>query len=287
MAEIQAYTFEELQELHLPGYKCPANVYDVLSPETDWTVVTSASEYLVDEDTSVKKVLTGERQSSTHNQVISTMTMQTGRNYRLIRKLAEYRQKRYAVNPRSTCTLSEEAPESGELGTVISYEPNPQPLSLGHGTLSYFVGELNTYKLGLPTLLEAQIKALSLGSASLCSIHIGFSDVSNDSDDVRRYEPLVMLAAAVNLSREAAALIPAENDKYKYLGWTEDSRTFAEDVRTKNVLNLAPAAGNVALWDCAYGLCLKTTSSVSERADLDGHLALDDPAMLHRYRLTA
>lgn len=292
MAEIPTYTYDELQGLYLPGYNSVGTVMDILSDDSDWIPIVSASIFRINPDTNTNtlQTLTGIRQdrtkeddrASTHDRVVSTPTMQLPYATRHIRGLAEFRDLRGYSIESNNLKLSDSAPLSGDFGTVASYAPNPEPLNILGGTLAVFVANLLEYKLGLPNIAEANATRVSLGRVSLCSIHIGFSAVGDEHD---RYEPLVEFATAVFLDDEAATLLPNENDKYAYIGWT-DAEQFDQHVANKDVLGLAPSVGNAAVWFCAYGMCLKATSAVSSRKDLPEHLAFDDPRMTHRYAIS-
>lgn len=272
--EIPAYTFDELQELNLPGYKKPTYVYDVLGPESDWTPVLSTSIYAVRPSMFSKQAFTAIRKSDTHNQVISTPTMQMHKNYRSLHRLLDQR-RNYRIKL-APCELTQEAPLTRALGTVASFSPKPEPLDLRGGSLAWHVNRLNMYKLGLPDMDEIDRSGMVLGTASLCSVHIGFSRVGENENGEPLYEALANVAAAVRFGRTAVKLLSAESEKYEYMGWTNNSETFGEDVRNKDTLQLAPIVGNKAVWYCAYGLCLLTTSEVNSRPDLNGHLAYEE-----------
>ena len=272
--EIPAYTFSELQELSLPGYKTPASAYEILGLTSDWTAVLSASIYAVRPSMFSKRAFTAIRKSDTHNQVISTPTMQMQGSYRSLYRLLDYRTNHMIeLEPHA---LSEKAPLTRELGMVASFTPKPEPLDLRGGSLAWHVNRLNRYKLGLPDMDELDRDNTVLGTASLCSIHIGFSRVGENKDGEALYEALVNVAAAVRFGRAAVGLLAAESKKYEYMGWTNNSETFGEDVRNKDTVNLAPIVGNKAVWYCAYGLCLLTTSAVNARPDLNDHLAYEE-----------
>jgi len=273
MAEIPTYTYRQLKKLNLPGYKEQANVYDLLDRETDWTPVLSASIFLVDPFTLAKKTLTGVRKSNTHDNVVSTPTMQIPKTRRWLESFIRSRAS-FLIDQEPE-TLSKLAPFTRQFATIASYNPNPEFMDNG-SILPYYVDRLNTYKLGLPSVSGAVGRAtIGIGSASLSSVHLGFSRVGVNEKKEPLFEANAKVAAAVYLTHEAAALLPEENEKYAHIGWTEDSRTFPEDVRNKDTRRLVPIAGNIAVWYCAYGLCLDATSAVTSRDDIDEHFMLN------------
>jgi hypothetical protein len=291
MAEIPTYTFDELQRLHLPGYTTRGHILDILSDDSDWVPILSASIFRINPENAQLQTLTGIRQdktkedelATTHHGVVSTPTMQMPYATRHVRGLVEFRNLRGYCTMLNSNTLPLTAPITGEFGTVISYAPNPEPLdAIRGGTLSHFVGNLLEYKLGLPDIIEANAIRLDLGRVSLASVHIGFSAVGDEHD---RFEPLVEFATAVLLTDDAIKLLPSENDRYSHLGWT-DAAQFDQHVANKDVFGLAPSVGNAAVWFCAYGMCLKATGAVTSRKDLPEHLAFDDPRMTHRIAIS-
>lgn len=269
--EIPSYTFEQLQDLNLPGYTSGEyNVFEVLSHKSDWTPVLSASIFTIDPYTMAKRVLTGVRKSKTHHHVASTPTMQpfdvpaerTQFPYRFERL-------RHDLNPEA---LPINAPMTRQLATVAVYHADPQGMRF-YSNLTEYMDDLHMYKLGLPSVrTEIGRKAIGHSTVALSSVNIGFSRVGENEDGEQLYEPLVKLVAAELLDHKTAALLPMENEKYAHLGWTEDSDTFASDVANKDVFRLVPIAGDAAVWYCAYGQCLNATSTVTIRDDLDDYL---------------
>jgi len=270
--EIPTYTYEELQNLNLPGYKYSGDEYDVLDfIKSDWTPVLSLSIFLVDPETGVKRVLTGVRKSNTHNDVISTPTMQMIKSQGWLNAIVRSRESSKINQPPEI--LLENAPRTRQFAEVTRYEATQDRdwVSMnGMDMLGKYVNDLCTYKLDLPGI-ETSIgrKTVGLGAVSLASVNIGFSCVGENQHGQPLYEAITKVVATMNLPVEAVGLIARENRNYKYLGWTEDSRTFARDVEKKDTFRLAPIAGSVALYLCALGLCLDATSSVTTRDDLD------------------
>ncbi|MDB5175501.1 MAG: hypothetical protein JWM81_359 [Candidatus Saccharibacteria bacterium] len=261
MAEIPTYTLEQLAGLNLPGYCRPAMLPEIADPHTDWTPVLSLSILRQNpDDPSRTQLLTGVRHNTTtHDGVVSTPTGQIPRHIQpgLLSERQYFLSQDYQLD-----MLGWDAPVIREVGVLAFYRPHQEPLSTTSSVLSLVAQEVMRRKLSYPPA-DASVDT-QLGTISLTNVLFGFSYVDDDpTSGEPLYEALVMYGAAIILSEAGAALLPEENQKYKYLGWTEDSKTFGDDVRNKDVFKLTPTAGINAVEFCARGLCLATSSWAS------------------------
>lgn len=262
--------------MRLPGYRIPGTLLDIAAPGSDWLSVASLSLYRHDpENPDQLQTLTAIRQgATTHDEVASTLTAQIPQALQrpLVEEVGDYHRGAY---PRVTIGVN--GISSTETATVASYHPQHHTFPDGQAVLPYLFHDVVSRKLGVPEWSRRSLTDATLGSISLCRVKIGFSYVGEESDGTPLWEPLVLYGAAMMLfDGDAASMIPASNEKYRNIGWT-DVGGFADNVRRRSVEGIVPSAledGDIATV-CARGLCLAMTSTVSEAPDLRAHLGLE------------
>jgi len=285
--ELPVYSAEELLDpsMDLPGYGKLGNMTQMDRTEpgqliaSDWLPVLSLSVFRQHPDDQNRlQTLTGIRQNTaTHEGVVSTLT--NALPPRLALTLLEEK-KPYIDKGYPQVMIGQGGPNAREKGVIAAYTPNLQIVPDNTESLPLFCHDIFARKLGSSALIDMNPGEKHLGSVSLSRINIGLSYVGDDpevADPAKSslWEPLMMFGAVFMLNKEYSEAIPESTKRYAYLGWTDNIDSFANDVREKDVFNLAPyVEEHEAVKFCAYGQCLATTAALIQSGDLRAHLGL-------------
>jgi hypothetical protein len=260
------YTASQLPELNLPGFRSEATVMDIVQQETDWQPVLSLSIYSPNPDNPEQlDVLTAIRTAGTrtHPGVVSTPTGRFPHAFQLplleSRDAAEFT--RFRIDEIN----------ASEKQVVASFRPQPQDMPDLDDPLSFLAHETVERKLGLGDAMHDKEGSEPLATVSLSEIVAGIGYPTDDPETGEPLlEPLLMYGAVMLIHNRDA--FPDNTASYREIGWTK-MEDFMDGHADKRADMLVPGiAPEDEATVCVRGLCLSTTSQVTDNPDLAGHL---------------
>jgi hypothetical protein len=291
-----SYSFEQLQELHLPGYSEPIQFEpSEASPlgqleASDWQIVLNTA--IVCRFGGVYRTRTMVRtpeSNPTHPNVISTATQRKAPDV----LAAIIRDKRGFLDTETRAALPKQLAHEVDTRTALviaRFMPEAEPVG-GIGVdsrrpLGRAVAELLVDKLGVDEgLLTRQL----IGYVSLSALSLGFSNVEVDGahgNPVVQTEPLALVRTILELPPRDGAdddfdphEIFGETEHYAYPYWSP-VRDFGDNVAGRKVQPFLPDAvreGDIFQF-CQYGQCMiGAAESLGDEAQLAALARAVDP----------